>query len=253
MLDGLSPATLALALAVVFASGLLRGFSGFGFALAAVPLLSLLLEPAEVVPAVLLLQVLDGLHVLPRILKLADWRGLTWLVAGALAGAPAGVWALTALPADAMRAAAGLAVLAAVLVLWRGWQFRRPPKPPLRLGIGLVSGLLGGAAAMSGPPVVIFFLASPLSAAVGRASLLGFFLLTSAGNATLAWGAGLVSWGTLLLALMLFPALFLGSRLGARRFDRATPALYRGIVLAILLMVALLALGRAALGLAGGG
>ena len=45
----------------VFAASVLRGFTGFGFGLAAVPLLSLALPPARVVPFVVVLQVIIGL------------------------------------------------------------------------------------------------------------------------------------------------------------------------------------------------
>lgn len=47
----------AAGLIMVFLAGLLRGFTGFGFSIAAVPMLSLILAPVQVVPLVLLLQV----------------------------------------------------------------------------------------------------------------------------------------------------------------------------------------------------
>lgn len=50
----------------VFAAALLRGFTGFGFGLAAVPLLSVTLPPAQVVPLVATLQVVIGLGGLRR-------------------------------------------------------------------------------------------------------------------------------------------------------------------------------------------
>ena len=52
--------TLLIALLGVFAASVLRGFTGFGFGLAAVPLLSLVLPPAQVVPFVVVLQVVVG-------------------------------------------------------------------------------------------------------------------------------------------------------------------------------------------------
>ena len=52
--------TLMIAVFGVFAAALLRGFTGFGFGLAAVPLLSLALPPAKVVPFVVVLQVIVG-------------------------------------------------------------------------------------------------------------------------------------------------------------------------------------------------
>ena len=48
--------TLFLVAVAVFLAAILRGFTGFGFALAAVPLLSLTLPPARVVPIVVILQ-----------------------------------------------------------------------------------------------------------------------------------------------------------------------------------------------------
>ena len=46
---------------IVFAAGIVRGFSGFGFALAAAPLLAFVLPPHVIVPVVLLLDVGAGL------------------------------------------------------------------------------------------------------------------------------------------------------------------------------------------------
>ncbi|MEA2739036.1 MAG: hypothetical protein QOH05_2343, partial [Acetobacteraceae bacterium] len=52
--------SLIVTMAGVLAASVLRGFTGFGFGLAAVPLLSLALPPAEVVPLVVTLQVIIG-------------------------------------------------------------------------------------------------------------------------------------------------------------------------------------------------
>ncbi|HTC08195.1 MAG TPA: hypothetical protein VK726_05405 [Acetobacteraceae bacterium] len=58
-----------------FCAALLRGFTEFGFAIAAVPLLSLGLPPAQVVPLSALLQILASLIDL----RTTDWRSLAWL------------------------------------------------------------------------------------------------------------------------------------------------------------------------------
>ena len=52
--------TLLIAVYSILTAALLRGFTGFGFGLAAVPLLSLALPPAKVVPLVVVLQVIVG-------------------------------------------------------------------------------------------------------------------------------------------------------------------------------------------------
>ncbi|MFO0987921.1 MAG: hypothetical protein U1F37_11235 [Alphaproteobacteria bacterium] len=44
---GLGPSEIAFCLAVVLAAGFMRGYTGFGFAMAAVPLLALVIAPAR--------------------------------------------------------------------------------------------------------------------------------------------------------------------------------------------------------------
>ena len=250
---GLSWAHLGLAMLAVLAAGFLRGFTGFGFALAAVPALTLLVDPVEIVPSILLLEILAGLQLMPKIGRSVDWFALRWLVAGLLLGTPVGILALSRLPADIMRAAIGVVVLIAVLVLLRGVRLRDRPGRPVRIGVGALSGLLSGGAAMPGPPVIIFFLASPVTAAMGRASLIAFFMFASTTSALLATAAGLMTARALLLTALLAPALFAGNALGDRSFDRSSPAAYRWVAIAILIAIALLAIGRAVAGMLSGG
>ncbi len=59
----LSPAGLA-CMVIVFAAGIVRGFAGFGFSALSVAGMSLLLPPAQVVPAVFVLEVVASLSLL---------------------------------------------------------------------------------------------------------------------------------------------------------------------------------------------
>src|SRR3546814_13459525 len=89
-IQDLSAGAIAVAVAGVFVGALLRGFTGFGLPLAAVPALTLVLAPALVVPSMLLLQILATLQALPRLYRAIHWPALAWLGAGALIGLPAG-------------------------------------------------------------------------------------------------------------------------------------------------------------------
>jgi hypothetical protein len=241
-----SPPALVAAAAAVLLAGVVRGYTGFGFALAAVPALSLLVAPVVVVPAVLLVAIVGGIEILPQAWRTVHWRSMRWLLAGAAAGTPVGLAALAALPADLMRAIIGAIVLAAVLLLARGAKFARAPRW-LGLGIGALSGLLNGATAMGGPPVIIYFLASRQGVVIGRASLLVYFFFLSIGGTAMAAIAGLVSVPTLLLAAFMLPFMAIGNGIGARLFDRSAAAHYQRVALVFLGLVAVLALLRAAL------
>ena len=241
----MTPLAATFALVVSALAGFLRGFTGFGSALAAVPLLSLVLEPIDVVPCVLVLQVVAGLQLLRRVWSEVDWTSVRPLLLGALAGTPLGTLLLSHLPADAMRAAIGLVVLAAVALLRGGAGREAKPGRATRLGVGWFSGVLNGGTAMGGPPVVLFFLATSSSVAVGRASLLVYFFFLSIGSLAVAAAAGLVSQHTLMLSLLMLPGLALGNSLGDRTFRRASPDTYRRVVMIVLSLIALASLARA--------
>lgn len=227
-------------------AGFIRGYSGFGSALAAVPMLTVVLDPVDAVPVVLLFEIALTLGFLPSLIGLVQWRALGWLVPGALIGTPLGLYVLSAVPAEPMRFGLGLLLLGSVLLSWRepagaGWHLAAPAK----LGVGVLSGLLSGATAMSGPPIVLYFLASPVSAAVGRASMMMFFLCSAGIALALGIAADLYARHAFVLAALLLPALLTGAVLGALCFRRSKPATYRRLALATLAAIAVLALGHA--------
>ena len=61
------------ALAVLVAA-IIRGYSGFGFSMIATTSMTLVLPPVEVIPVVLVLEILASSWLLPRVWKQIDWR-----------------------------------------------------------------------------------------------------------------------------------------------------------------------------------
>jgi uncharacterized membrane protein YfcA len=251
-LGSLSPWAMVYAAIVVFLSAVLRGFAGFGFALAGVPLLSLILPPVEVVPAVAAIGIPAGLLLIGKIGRAADWRSTGHLTIGAIVGLPPGVWALASLPSNVMRAIIGAIVLVAVFLLWRGFRFRRTPPIPARIGMGFLSGLINGATTMGGPPVIIYYLAMPGAVAVGRASILAYFFFLSIATTASTWIAGLLTMKVVAWTALMLPCFFLGSWLGDRGFDKSGAETYRRVALVALALVAIVAIVRAGAGLMGG-
>ena len=242
---GLAPAEIAFCMVVVLAGGFMRGFTGFGFAMAAVPLLALVIAPARAVPFVILLQLLGGLWDWREARKTAHWTSLPWLMAGALVGTPLGTLALRAMSADWARLAIAGAVLLAVLLLARGLKVAAMPRGPALAATGLVAGVLNGIAAMPGPPVIVLYLAGAVAVEVGRASLLIFFSASNVIGAVSAGTAGLIPPGTLLLAALALPLLLVTQWLGRRVFLRASPARYRQVALIFLSALAAITAARA--------
>jgi uncharacterized membrane protein YfcA len=242
---GLAPGEIAFCLAVVLAGGFMRGFTGFGFAMAAVPLLALVLVPARVVPFVILVQLMAGVWDWREARRHAHWRSLPWLMAGALVGTPLGTLGLAAMSPDWARLAIAGAVILAVVLMARGLKLAAMPGRPALLGTGLAAGVLNGVAAMPGPPVIVLYLAGALTIEAGRASLLMFFSMSNAIGAVSAGAAGLIPPGTLVLAAAALPLLLASQWLGRRLFLRATPVRYRQVALAFLAVLAAITAARA--------
>ena len=163
---------LAIASGFIFLAAIVRGYSGFGFSLLAITALSLIYPPASVIPAIFLLEIAASLHLLPSIWREVHWRSLAGLMAGALIGTPLGVHALANFPEAPMTLALACFVLAATALLWRGFTLRKMPNTPATVAVGTATGLANGAFGMGGPPVVLFYFASPAGNAAGRASLI---------------------------------------------------------------------------------
>jgi uncharacterized membrane protein YfcA len=231
----------------VFAAAMLRGFTGFGFGLAAVPLLSLALPPASVVPLVVTLQVIIGLSGLRAAARLCDWRAVGTLTPGLVLGVPAGLMLLTSLPSNRVRLAIGLVIAGSVGLLHRG--ARLPPQPPrlIALAVGFASGIINGLASMGGPPIIVYLLAAGHSPVRLRATSIVYFMLASLVSLVPMLWSGLINRQTLFWAVLVLPGLFAGSWFGSLAFRRARPAHHRLVALVTLSVLAVLLIGRALL------
>jgi uncharacterized protein len=233
------------AVVCIFAAAVVRGYSGFGFSLLAVTSLSLLLPPTEIVPSIFIMEVAASVHLLPSVWRDIHWRALLWLAVGALVGTPFGVYALAHVPPAPLTVALAVFVLIAAILLARGYALKSLPGPAVTFATGTASGLFNGSFGIGGPPVILFFFSSPAGAAVGRASMIAFFLITDV--AALAWQgwSGLLGMATLWRAVLFLPPLIGGLWLGNRGFMRADPVEFRRWVLRLLMLLALLSGAKA--------
>jgi uncharacterized membrane protein YfcA len=245
MLPGLTP--IALAIVIIFLAAIVRGYSGFGFSLLAITALSLIYPPAQVIPAIFMLEIAASLHLLPGIWREIHWRSIAFLLAGTLAGTPIGVQALAHLPQAVMTMALAVFVLTATILLWLGFALKRMPSAPATTVVGAAAGMANGAFGIGGPPVILFYFASPAGHTAGRASLIAYFMLTDMAGLVFLANEGLVTQQSGLLALGFLPALAAGVWLGARLFRTADPERFRKIVLLVLAGLAVITAGKALL------
>ena len=219
---------------VVAMAALLQSVAGFGFNLIAVSLLTLVLSPREVVPAMIVAWTPLGLALTARGRRNVTVPRVACLLAGALPGLLVGTWLLAAAdPLIMKRFIGAIAVISVVLLVSsRGRPFRR--ERPWIVAAGAVSGVLGGSTAMSGPPVVLLGLNQAWEPAHFRADLIGYFTALHLIMVGLLFWRGLLTPNNLTLAGASVPGLVLGYMVGVRVAFRVSPRHFRRLVIAIL-------------------
>ena len=227
------------AAAVAAIAGMVRGFAGFGAAMMMTPIFSALYGPEMGVSLCLLLEIAVALPLLPRAVKYVDWRRIALLMVAAVAGAPLGNLVMTEVPAEPMRWAISAIVLGAVGLLASGWRFHGQWRPPVTLGIGVISGFLNGLSGMAGPPIAFYYLAGNETVERVRANLTTYFIFVDAIALMVFASRGLVHWDTGVLGLCLAPAVIAGGLLGERLFPLASEKFYRRLALCLLVAVAI--------------
>jgi uncharacterized membrane protein YfcA len=230
----LNPRLIALSVAAIFASAILRGFTGFGFSLAAVPLLGLFMAPTQAVPVAIGLQLLGSLMDFRNASQACHWPSLRWLMIGAVVGSPVGTLALSHASAPVSRLMISAITLLAVLILGKGFALKAMPDGLATSITGFFAGVFNGLAAMPGPPAVAYYLSAPLPRVTTRASLLVFFLMTSITAMAALLAVGLVTLQAVCLSLLGLPVMWLGTRIGHLAFVRSADATHRHVSIASL-------------------
>ena len=244
--SGWSVATLAASALAVLLAGVVRGLTGFGFSALAVSSMALWLPPAQVVPPVLLLEVLASVWMLPAVWRDIHWNWMGWLVAGNVVGIPLGVLLLADGDPNLVKAAISAVVLVFAAALARHW---RPPWRDgtlARMGTGLVSGVCNGLAAVGGLAAVVMLLSTAVAVAATRATLVGLFVFTDVYALAVAAMHGLVGPPMLLATGWLLVPMLAGVALGTHGYARIDASRFRVIVIRVLIILALLGLTGAA-------
>ena len=201
---------------MTFGAATIRGLTGFGMAITLVPLLSLIIAPAEAVVVGILVQVLIGPLGLPKIIADAERKSAYAIAGWAVLATPLGLWLLGITPPDVARLLIALTAIGALLLMLLPSAPGQQPGALETVLTGIACGILTGFAAMPGPPVVPYYVGRDLPRETTKTSMMLIF--TIAGGAGLLSGilTGVMALQLTLLSVLLFPAVIAGNRLGER-------------------------------------
>jgi uncharacterized membrane protein YfcA len=241
-LPGHSAGELAFVFLAAVIAGLARGFSGVGGALIFVPLAGAATGPQIAAALLLVIDWVMTLGMLPEGWRKANRREVFTMLAGAVVGVPAGTAMLSLLPSVTLRWIISIVVLGLLIFLITGWRYHGRPKTWLTVAVGAIAGLFGGAAQMSGPPIVAYWLGGAIERSTVRANLVLYFALATVISATSYVIGGILTVEVLLIALLAGPGYGIGLSLGSKMFGMASETTFRRICFTLIAGAAILGL-----------
>lgn len=236
-MDGFS-LDLTFFLIATFAGALVAGLSGFAFGLVAASIWLYILTPIQTATLIIAFGLMVQGYSVWKLRHALDWGKLLPFLIGAAIGVPAGVTILTW--ANPAHVRAGIGVF---LVLYSLYALFRPAMKPVTAGgavadtgVGFLNGILAGITGLAGILVTIWCglrgWPKDRQRAVFQPAAVAIFIMSA------AWlGAkGAVSADTIRLFLLGLPALFAGTWLGMKLYGRLDEAIFRKVVLVLLLL-----------------
>lgn len=222
-----------------FLAGAVRGFVGFGAALVFLPLAGRVLDPVDAIAAMIVMEFVGPLPMIPKVLPHVHRADLARLVLGTALALPAGLAALFVLDPDGFRSIVAAAALLMLTGLALGWRYSGPLRPPMVFGTGAAAGFLGGVAGIPGPPVIFIYMASPHPAQVIRANMTLFLLAYDWLMLSVLGLAGRLNGALILTGAALILPYMAGNLFGAALFDPGRERLFRRVAYALIAATAI--------------
>lgn len=227
------PGLLWLMLTITVA-GVVRGFTGFGTALIFVPVAGIFLPLVSVIGIITLTGIGSTAALLPRAWRQGDRREVGLLALAALTTVPVGLALLRAMDEDVVRWAVSVVAMVTLGTLIAGWRYSGRVGWAGVLCLGAMSGLIGGLTGLTGPVVILFYLAGQVAVQSVRANTILFLACLDVvilGNLLLG---GALEGTTVALALVLSVPYFLATLVGQALFDPRHERHYRGAAYAVI-------------------
>jgi uncharacterized membrane protein YfcA len=231
--------TILFSFAVVFGAYVVRGMSGFGTSLVAIPLLVFVLPIHSAIPVMSLLGLCAMLMLGLRDRGHVRWDEMWRLLGPTLAGVFAGIYIFMLLPASLMQKLLGAFIVTyAVYMLAARVSSGRPTQCsttwayPMGFAGSVIDSMFGGG---GGLLVVIYMHRRGYHMVAFRATLAVLWLLELVVRVAGYAVSGFYNRELLLLCLMTLPAVVLGNLLGERITRRMSAAQFNKVIAIVLL------------------
>lgn len=197
----------------IFAAAFTQVIAGFGFALLAMPIMTLAVPVEQAVVVSTLLGMVSTSWMGWHLRADMDRPLVKRLTLAAFVGMPLGLWILNVVSDRALRLALGVSVLIATALLVRRINLAHVG-PRLDVILGFVSGVLNTSLSTNGPPLVFDLQARQLKPNQFRATIVAVFAFSNVVALALFIAGGKITGDGVHASLVAFPAWVLGQGLG---------------------------------------
>ena len=223
----------------IFIASIIRGFNGFGFSATCISGFSFILPVIEIVPIILILEVIISIFMAPYIWSKIDWNFVLKLLFGIIIGSPIGIYLLKHLTPDATHLFVCVLIIFFSFLLMRGYVNQKINNNYGKFFTGMVSGTLNGLTTLGGMPVALFLLVTSVQPGIIRGSLTALFFLTDIYAFTLSFFAGIVDITTIYRTIPLIIILPIGVYIGDNFFIKSKVENYRKVVFYFLIFISI--------------
>ena len=222
-------------------SGLVRGFSGFGGAMAFLPFAGSVMPPAWALTSMVVMEIASA----PAAIKTVSHARIEELLrlgVGALLFLPIGILVLGVLSEELFRFVVCTLTLVLLAFLVGGIRIRKDLSNRMVYGTGGIGGFLAGCTGLAGPPVILLYLARPLPAQVVRANLFWYLVMTDTMLLAAFGILGMVSIFPIVAGLVAAAVHLSAMVIGGRMFNPSRERIFRLFAYAIIACSATLGL-----------
>lgn len=220
--------------------GFTQALTGVGVITVALPFMVLLADMKTVIPMVTLLALSINIVLGLQLRKDMQWRVCFPLLIGAAPGIPAGVYILKTLPSSLLQTILGIVLVAYGFYALIRIPIKRDLSPIWSCVAGFAAGSFGGSIGASGPPIIIYTTLQSWSKNSMKATMIGFFLVTTFFTSCMHAFSGLITFEVLAMYAVCMPGLAFGGVFGALYYKYLQTENYKKIMLCMILVLGLI-------------
>ena len=216
----------------ILLASLVQGITGFGFALIAVPLLSLFIpELRNITPIIVIYSFLTNIIIVYRTKQYINLKKILPLIIFGILATPLGTYILLYVNVNTLKIIVGSIITITALAMLKNYKINIKNQNVSYGVVGLLSGFLNGSTGLSGPPVVLFLTNQNTDKNVFRANLTFYGIATNIFAIIIFISEGIINTSVLNFTAIYLPALIIGVSGGIKISSKINETLFKTLTI----------------------